>query len=435
VTRLADGAAAACPSGGRLSASRGRKHLLAAGMGNVLEYYDFVVYAFLAATIARRFFPGGSELAGLLAAFATFGVGFLARPIGGAFLGRIGDRQGRRVALLIATFGMAVGTVGIGMLPTFSTVGSLAPILLVSLRLVQGLCAGGGWGNATAFVIESAPAGKRGLYGGIGQACITSSTLLGSIVVAVVNASFSPAEVERWAWRVPFLLGGVLVPIGLYMRRNIEETPAFKNALGAAPANAWPAGSTVLMAKAFGFTIIWTVSFYVMLSYMPTFTARYAGLTPAQSLWANAAALAVLIAATPAFGWLSDRIGRKPLLLGSCLGFAVLSYPLFRIVLGAASFGLILAVQTLFNLFIAAFSGAGPAALAELFPTHSRTTLMSVGYSLSTATFGGFAPFTATWLIGMTGSPLSPTYYLIAAALISGAVILRFEETAHEALR
>jgi MFS family permease len=422
-------------AGPALSASRSRRHLLAAGMANVLEYYDFVVYAFLATTIARRFFPNEDEFVGLLAAFGTFGVGFLARPVGGAIIGAIGDRRGRRTALLIAVFGMAAGTVGIGLLPTFSDIGILAPVLLVSLRLVQGLCAGGGWGNATAFIIESAPAGRRGLYGGIGQACITSSTLLGSLVVAVVNARFSPAEVDRWAWRVPFLLGAVLIPIGLYMRRNIEETPTFKEAQRPARATHASADSMALTAKAFGFTIIWTVSFYVMLSYMPTFTARYAGLTPVQSLWSNAAALAVLIAAIPFFGWLSDRVGRKPLLLGSCLGFAALSYPLFRIVLGAASFGPIVAVQIVFNLFIAAFSGAGPAALAELFPTYSRTTLMSIGYSLSTAVFGGFAPFTATWLIGMTGSPIAPTFYLIAAALVSGAVIMRFGETAYGALR
>jgi MHS family proline/betaine transporter-like MFS transporter len=425
----------ASPAAMVLSTSRGRKQLLAAGMGNVLEYYDFVVYAFLATTIARRFFPGESEVAGLLAAFGTFGVGFLARPLGGAIIGRIGDRKGRRTALLIAVFGMAVGTVGIGLLPTYSTIGSLAPVLLVSLRLLQGLCAGGGWGSATAFIIESAPPGKRGFYGGIGQACITSSTLLGSTVAAIVNACFSPSDVDRWAWRIPFLFGAVLVPIGLYMRRNMEETPAFVAARRLPRASRDLNGSFALMAQAFGFTIIWTVSFYVMLSYMPTFTAKYAGLTSTQSLLSNAAALAVLVAAIPFFGWLSDRIGRKPLLLSCCLGFAVLSYPLFRLILDSASLGTIVAVQIVMNLFIAAFSGAGPAALAELFPTHSRTTLMSIGYSLSTAIFGGFAPFTATWLIGATGSPISPSLYLIAAAVASGLVIWRFRETAHDQLR
>ena len=417
------------------TASRGRRHLVAAAMGNVLEYYDFVVYAFLATVIARRFFPNESELAGLLATFGAFGAGFLARPIGGAIIGRLADRRGRRVALLISVFGMAVGTVGIGLLPTFDSIGSLASVLLVSLRLLQGLCAGGGWGSATAFIIESAPPARRGFYGAIGQASITSSTLLGSIVAAVVNAAFSPDQVDRWAWRIPFLLGVVLLPVGLYMRRTIEETPAFARAPRGSEAQRDRRGAFGLTANAFGFTVIWTVSFYVMLSYMPTFTARYAGLTPTQALWSNAAALAVMVATIPLFGLLSDRIGRKPLLLACCVGFALLSYPLFHLILGGASLFSIFAVQVIFNLFIAAFSGAGPAALAELFPTHSRTMLMSIGYSLSTAIFGGFAPFTATWLIGVTGSPISPTLYLMAAAVVSGLVIARFRETAHEPLQ
>lgn len=413
-------------------ATRRRLQLFAAGVGNVFEYYDFVVYAFLAAPLSHRFFRNTSDLTALLATFATFGVGFLARPVGGAIIGSIADRKGRRTALLLAVFGMAGGTVGMGLLPTVDTVGTAAPLLLVALRLLQGLSAGGGWGSATAFIAESAPPGWRGFYTAIGQACITTSTLLGSVVVAVVNASFSPADVDRWAWRIPFLLGGLLLPVGLYMRRHLDETPAFERTRrsGAAASQTISAGIRP-MAAAFGLTVIWTVSFYMMLSYMPTFTARYAGLTPADALWSNSAALLVLILVMPLFGALSDRLGRKPLLLACCVGFIVLPYPLFRLLVGGASFGAIVGVQIVFDLLIAAFSGAAPAALAELFSTRSRTTFMSIGYSISTAIFGGFAPFTATWLIAATGSPVAPTLYLIAAAVASGVVILRMTETAH----
>ena len=413
-----------------------RQQLMAAMIGNVLEYYDFIVYAFLASTLARNFFQG-DKYGGLLASFAAFGVGFLARPVGGALIGRIADVRGRRTALLITIFGMAVGTVGIGLLPTYATAGMLAPVLLVVLRLVQGLAAGGEWGSATSFIVESAPAGKRGFYGGMGQASIAASSLASSIVVTVVSASFSPAQLDAWAWRLPFLFGGILLPIGLYMRRNIVETPAFKQA----QANLDRTGQTTagsalgMMSKAFGFTIIWTVSYYVMLSYMPTFLGKYAGLTTLQALMSNSIALAVLVAATPLFGALSDRIGRKPLLIGCCVGFLAFSYVLFRVILGGASFGTILAIQVFFNLFIAAFSGAGPSALCELFPTHGRTTLMSIGYSLSTAIFGGFAPFISTWLIGVTGSPIAPAFYLTLAAIVSGIVIATFRETARERLR
>ncbi len=413
-----------------------RRQLMAASIGNVMEYYDFVVYAYLATTIAAKFFPNENAVVGLLASFAAFGVGFLARPIGGAIIGRIGDTKGRKIALMITIFGMALGTVGIGLLPTFETIGILAPVLLVVMRLVQGLAAGGEWGGATAFIIESAPTGRRGLFGSIGQASIAASSLLGSVVVAIVASLFTGDQMASWAWRIPFLLGGLLLPIGVYMRRNIEETPAF-TAAQKAPARAeHDLGQPLaLMGKAFGFTIIWTVSYYVMLNYLPTFLVKHAGLTQSQALWGNSAALIILVLTTPLFGMLSDRVGRKPLLLACCAAFVILPYPLFTVILSGAPLVTIVAIMILFNLFIAAFSGAGPAALSELFPTHSRTTLMSIGYSLSVAIFGGFAPFIATWLIKVTDSPISPTYYLIAGGIVSGAVIWTFRETAHEDLR
>ncbi|MGF6771895.1 MHS family proline/betaine transporter-like MFS transporter [Paraburkholderia sp. GAS199] len=427
------------PASFAIEAPRGhstRQQLMAAMIGNVLEYYDFIVYAFLAGTLARNFFQG-DKYGGLLASFAAFGVGFLARPVGGAIIGRIADLHGRRAALLITIFGMAVGTAGIGLLPTFATAGMLAPVLLVALRLIQGLAAGGEWGSATSFIVESAPPGKRGFYGGMGQASIAASSLASSVVATIISASFSAEQLDAWAWRLPFLFGGILLPIGLYMRRNIVETPAFTQTQANLDKleRTSTAAALGMMSKAFGFTIIWTVSYYVMLSYMPTFLSKYAGLTTTQALTSNSIALAVLVAATPFFGALSDRIGRKPLLLGCCVGFLVFSYMLFRVILGGASFGGILATQIFFNLFIAAFSGAGPSALCELFPTHGRTTLMSIGYSLSTAIFGGFAPFISTWLIGATGSPIAPAFYLTAAAVVSGIVISTFRETARERLR
>lgn len=413
-----------------------KRQLTAAMIGNVLEYYDFIVYAFLASTIARKFFQG-DEVAGLLASFATFGVGFLARPLGGALIGRLADTRGRRLALQVTIFGMALGTVGIGLLPTYDTIGLAAPVLLVVLRLVQGLAAGGEWGSATALIIESAPPGKRGLYGGFGQASIASSSLLSSVVVAAVVGMFTTQQMDDWGWRIPFLIGGLLLPVGIYMRRNLVETPAFTESRDHA-AQRPPlsrADAVKMMGRAFGFTIIWTVSYYVMLSYMPTFLTKYVGLTQAQALQSNSIALVVLVLATPLFGWLSDRIGRRPLLLACCAGFIVLTYPLFNVILDKPSFETIVAIQIVFNLFIAAFSGAGPSALCEIFPTHSRTMLLSIGYSLAVAIFGGFAPFIATALIESTGSPISPTFYLIGAGIVSGLVILGLRETAHEHLK
>ncbi|MDQ2187422.1 MFS transporter [Alcaligenaceae bacterium A4P071] len=422
----------AAPSG---AAFNPKRQLAAAMIGNVLEYYDFIVYAFLASILARKFFDG-DEVSGLLASFAAFGVGFLARPLGGAIIGRIGDKLGRRVALQLTIFGMGLGTIGIGLLPTYETIGIMAPILLVAMRLVQGLAAGGEWGSATAFIVESAPPNKRGFFGGLGQASIAAATLLSSVIVGIVTYIFTAEQMDAWAWRVPFLLGAIILPVGVYMRRNLAETPAFTESQAAPQAVVpMPKGEAVrLMSKAFGFTIIWTVSYYLMLSYMPTFLVKYAGLTPTQALTSNSVALVVLVLSTPFFGWLSDRIGRKPLLLVCCVVFALLAYPLFRLILESRSFYTIMAIQIFFNIFIASFSGAAPATLCELFPTKSRTTLLSIGYSLATAIFGGFAPFIATWLIDRTGSPIAPTYYVIAAAVISGVVIWGFRETAYEKL-
>jgi MHS family proline/betaine transporter-like MFS transporter len=412
-----------------------RRQLMAASIGNIFEYYDFTVYAFFATTLSRNFFPNKNEVISLLAAFATFGVGFLARPVGGLIIGRIADKDGRRTALLITIFGMAIGTVGIGLLPTYAQIGVLAPILLVITRLLQGLSAGGEWGSATSFIVESAPERRRGYLGGIGQASIGAATLLGSLVAASVATLFTPDQMQVWAWRTPFLFGGLLLPIGFYMRRNIEETPAFERERHQVPQTPPEFGSPLsMMAQAFGFTIAWTVSYYVLLHYMPTFLAKFAGLSQSQALWSNAIAVAVLVATTPFFGLLSDEIGRKPLLLAACAALVILPWPLFYVILHNASFPTIVGLQILINLFLAAFGGAGPAALAELFPTHSRALLLSVSYSLCTAIFGGFAPFIATWLIDRTGSPISPTYYLIASGIVSGIVIWRFRETAHDKL-
>ncbi len=412
-----------------------RRAVSAAVVGNVLEWYDFAVYGYLATIIAKNFFPAGDDVAALLATFAAFGVGFVIRPLGGIVIGRIGDVKGRKVALILTILLMAVGTVLIGLIPTYSTIGVLAPILLVAARLMQGFSAGGEWGGSTAFIVEWAPADRRGFYGSFQQCSVVGGLLMGSGVAALLTSILAPAVMDSWGWRIPFLFGGIIGPVGIYMRRNIDETPAYRR-VAAAPANA--GGDTtspfILAARAFGFTILWTVSFYIFLSYMPTFTQKFAGLSRPAALWSNTAGLLLLMIAIPIMGRLSDRIGRKPLLLTCCIAFIILPYPLFSLMLSGASLMTIVLIQLLIGLAIAPFSGAGPAAIAEIFPTGTRSTYMSTGYALAVAIFGGFAPFIATWLIATTGSPISPTYYVIAAAIISTVVIIGLRETAREPL-
>jgi MHS family proline/betaine transporter-like MFS transporter len=413
-----------------------RRAILAAGIGNVLEYYDFGIYGFVATVIARKFFPGTDATAALLATFAAFGVGFLARPVGGIVLGRLGDVAGRKAALILTIVLMVVGTAGIGLIPSYASIGVMAPVLLVLCRILQGLSAGGEWGNSTAFIVEWSPAGRRGYFGSFSQASVVGGVLLASAVAALLNSLFTAAAIDAWAWRLPFLIGAALLPIGLWLRAGIDETPRFRAEQAGQTTGLADLGTPfAMMAKAFGFTIIWTVAYYVMLTYLPTFTQKYAGLSPTAALWSNTVALVVLAAAIPVMGALSDRIGRKKLLLTCCAGFVVLSYPGFLLMLsGVPAYGVTL-IQIAFNLVIATFSGPGPAALVELFPTRSRTSLMSVSYALAVAIFGGFAPFIATWLIQATGTPIAPTYYLIMSGLVSAATIWTFRETAFERLR
>ena len=419
--------------------SKSRKAVSAAVVGNVLEWYDFAVYAYVASIIARKFFPGQDEVAALLSAFLAYGLGFLARPLGGIIIGRMGDVSGRKNALLLTMFLMAAGTVMIGLLPTYAAIGFWAPLLLVVARLMQGFSAGGEWGGSTAYIVEWAPKNQRGFYGSFQQMSVVAGLLLGSGMAALITTFLTTQQMDDWGWRVPFLLGGILGPIGLYMRRTIDETPAYKAVAEGKPVAKSPDDDTspwLLAGRAFGFTIVWTVCFYVLLNYMPTWTQRYMSISASAALWANTIGLLALMLAIPVMGLLSDKFGRKPLLIACCLCFVIVPFPVFSYLLsGGVSLTSLILVQVVFALMISMFSGAGPAAIAEMFPTRNRSTWMTTGYALAVALFGGFAPFISVWLISTFGSPIAHTYYLIAAAIVSTIVIWQLRETAFDDLQ
>jgi MHS family proline/betaine transporter-like MFS transporter len=274
---------------------------------------------------------------------------------------------------------------------------------------------------------------------------VGAGLLLGSGLAAALSSLLSPESMTSWGWRLPFLFGGVLGPVGMWMRRTIDETPAYRAVReeagrtaavnGGNPESQTGQASPVrLAARAAGFTVLWTVSYYIFLNYMPSFTARYADLTNAQALWSNTVGLVVLVAAIPLWGHVSDRIGRRPLLLTCCAAFVVLTWPVARYLVSGPPLVAIVALQVGLAVVIAMFSGAGPAAIAEIFPTRTRSTWMTTGYALAVAVFGGFAPYVATWLIRVTGSPVAWVGYVVAAALLSGTVIWSLEETAHRPL-
>jgi MHS family proline/betaine transporter-like MFS transporter len=409
-----------------------RKAIFAAAIGNVLEWYDFGVYVFFASAIARNFFPPDKPAAALLSSFAVFGVGFLMRPLGGIIIGRLGDTRGRKAALMLTIMTMAFGTILVGVLPGYASIGIAAPALLVVARLIQGFSAGGEWGGSTAFMVEWSPHGQRGWYSSFQQASIALSLVLASGTGALLSSIMSADTLNAWGWRVPFLFGIVLALIGAWLRRNIDETPAYR---AATQDTAQPTERGFQLAlRAFGFTIHWTVAFYILLSYMPTFTRLHAGVSGSQALWSNTIGVLVLMVLIPLFGILSDRIGRRPLLLASCAFFSILTVPLFLVILSQPGFGVLVVIQALFGAAIALYSGAGPAAIAEMFRTIGRSTWMTPAYALAVAIFGGFAPFIATWLISATGSSLSPAYYVIAAAVVSFIVNWQMPETAHREL-
>jgi MFS transporter, MHS family, proline/betaine transporter len=408
---------------------KSHKAILAASIGNLLEWYDFGVYAYLASMIAAKFFPGSDPTASLLAAFAAYGVGFLARPLGGIVIGRLGDIKGRKAALVLTIFLMAFGTIGLGLVPSYQTIGVGAPILLVLLRILQGVAAGGEWGTSTAFMIEWSPPNRRGLFSSFQQVSTAGGSLLGSAVAATLTSSLSAQAMLDWGWRVPFLLGAILLLVGIYLRQNVEETPSYEASRKAVADQPVVAGLP-LGALAFGFTIFWTVAYYTLLAWMPSFTQRFAGLSPSESLWSNTIGLVAMIIAVPFWGALSDRIGRRPLLMASAISIGLLAWPLFTLMTRGGGLAVVAPIQIVLGILLALYSGAGPAAISEIFPTHLRSTWMSTGYSLSVAIFGGFAPFIATSLIQLTGSPVAPTYlYLLPAAVISLLVIWKLRET------
>jgi MHS family proline/betaine transporter-like MFS transporter len=406
----------------------GLRATVAVAIGNVFEWYDFVVYSYFAVIIAARFFPAIDETASLLAVFATFGVGFIFRPLGAVVIGAIGDRKGRKTALVLTIMLMACGTLLIGLVPSYETIGIAAPIILVIARLLQGFSVGGEWGTSIVYIVESAPSGKRALYSSFQQVTVVGGLLLGSGIAASLATLLDSASMQSWGWRVPFLIGALIAPVGLYMRRNIDETPPYlRHAEVSRATTRMPVVKTV---QAFGISLVWSVVAYIFLVYMPTFTEKHAGLSNAAALWANTLCLSLLMVAIPISGRLSDYVGRKPLLLAGCVAFMVLPLPLFTLVLANPSLELVVIAQLLAGLAIALYLGPAPATIAEIFGTATRTTYVSTVNGISVAIFGGFAPFIATWLIAVTGSAVAPMYYVAASAAVSALIISSLRETA-----
>jgi MFS family permease len=411
--------------------------IAAAVIGNALEWYDFIVFGFFTVIIARLFFPAGSQYASLLLTTATFGVGFFMRPLGGILLGIYADRRGRKASLLLIIGLMTTAIAMIAFAPTYAAIGIAAPLLIVLARLLQGFSAGGEFASATAFLIETAPAESRGFYGSwqmVGQGL---AVLTGALLGAFITRILPPEAVDSWGWRLPFLFGLLIGPLGLYIRGRLDETAAFlatrrgveqREALGAALfAHLKGALAT------FGIVLSGTISFYVILLYMPTFARTELHLPLDEAFSAQAISLACMIVLIPMFGALSDHIGRKPIMIGALMLYLAVTYPLFSWMYRYPSFFSLLGTQIALCSLLGAFFGPISTALAEQFPTQVRTTGLGIAYNVAVMIFGGFAPFFVTWLIQATGIPVAPAFYVMFGAAAGLLASLLLQERAGDA--
>lgn len=406
--------------------------LVSSSIGNLLEQYDNLVYAYSAVYLSATFFAG-SPSSGLLSTFAVFAVGFLARPLGTVVFGHIGDKAGRRPALVLSVVLMGAATVLVGVLPGYSTMGVAAPIVLVILRLAQGFAVAGEWAGSATMLIEYAQKERRGRYGSLNQVSTAAGFLVAAGVVALNSVFWTEHGMRDFGWRVPFLVGALTAVVALVLRFGLEDTPAYRAEKAAGEVSENPLRLAFrtqkrAMVLGFFFTVSWTVAYFFFLTYLPTYLKTQVKLGSGTTQASNLVALAVLTVAIYFFGVLSDRIGRKPLLLIGSGGFIVLTFPVMWLFQTGSTLGAYLG-QILIALVLAAFSGPGPAALAELFPTNVRYSALGIGYNFSVMAFGGTAGFIATALIDATGKALVVAALPTAAAIITFVTICLMPET------
>lgn len=397
------------------------KIALSGMVGNILEWYDFTLYGYLAAILAQVFFPSEDPIASLLASFGAFAVGFFFRPMGSVMFGYIGDKYGRKKALIISIMFMAFPTFLIGLLPTYQQVGILAPILLIILRIFQGLSTGGEYTTSVSFVVEHAPQNRRGFFGSINLLGAVIGIMFGSLMGAVLTFTMSKETLLDWGWRVGFLLGIVLAFVGVYIRRKTEETPIFIE-IQQNGHNHNPLLKTVKehykeLLIAVIFSSLQGVAFFLLFVYMPTFYSKFLNISMSKALFINTFAMLVLIILIPVMASISDKIGRKPLLYISTFLYTVLSPVLFYLMKSADTDVIVLSHLT-FAVISSLFMSILPTVLIEIFPSDVRNTAFSVGYNISLGIFGGTVPIVATYLIKSTGNLISPSLYLSVVAFI-----------------
>ncbi|WP_401736915.1 glycine betaine/L-proline transporter ProP [Stenotrophomonas pavanii] len=414
----------------------------AAALGNAMEWFDFGVYGYLAVTIGQVFFPSSNPTAQVIAAFATFTVAFLVRPLGGLVFGPLGDRYGRQKVLAFTMILMALGTFSIGLIPAYERIGIWAPVLLLLARVVQGFSTGGEYGGAATFIAEYSTDRNRGLMGSWLEFGTLGGYIAGAGTVTTLHMLLSSEQMLDWGWRIPFLVAGPLGLLGLYMRMKLEETPAFRAFAEEAEKREHERpglgalfqvhGRQLLVCM--GLVLVFNVTDYMLLTYMPSYLSVTMGYAESKGLLLIIIVMLVMMPLNIVGGLFSDRLGRRPMIIGACIALLVLAIPCLLLV-GSGSDGLIFLGLMLLGLALVCFTSSMPSTLPALFYTPVRYSALSIAFNVSVSLFGGTTPLVTAWLVERTGDPLVPAYYLMGAAVIGLVTMLFVKETAGLPLR
>ncbi|MBJ7515623.1 MAG: glycine betaine/L-proline transporter ProP [Stenotrophomonas sp.] len=419
-----------------------RRAVGAAALGNAMEWFDFGVYGYLAVTLGQVFFPSSNPTAQLIATFATFTVAFLVRPLGGLVFGPLGDRYGRQKVLAFTMILMALGTFSIGLIPSYERIGIWAPVLLLLARLVQGFSTGGEYGGAATFIAEYATDRNRGLMGSWLEFGTLGGYIAGAATVTTLHLLLSGAQMLDWGWRIPFLVAGPLGLLGLYMRMRLEETPAFRAyAEEAAKRDHERPGLGELLRVhgrqliiCMGLVLVFNVTDYMLLTYMPSYLTVTLGYAESKGLLLIIIVMLVMMPLNIVGGLFSDRLGRRPMIIGACIALLLLAIPCLLLVRSGED-GLIFLGLMLLGIALVCFTSSMPSTLPALFYTPVRYSALSIAFNVSVSLFGGTTPLVAAWLVERTGDPMVPAYYLMGAAVIGLVTMLFVRETAGLPLR
>ncbi len=409
-----------------------KRAVVAAAIGNFVEWFDYGIYGFLTATIAANFFPAGDPGAQIISTIALFAIGFIIRPIGGIIFGSRADKIGRRPVLIITVLLMSGATTLVGCLPNFATIGYLAPILLLVLRLVQGLGAGGEIGSAMVIIAEYAPVRRRAFTGSMIHVASFTATVVGSLLVLLLNATLSADALSSWGWRIPFLIALPLGAFSIYLRLRIEETPQFrelekKDRVAQAPNREVLRKAPAAMFVIAGITATTAVGLWMLVTYMASYLSGTLGFTGVNAILSVAAGTVAALIATPIGGLLSDRYGRRRMIMITTAILAILAYPIF-LLFAAGPLALAVLGLVIFGLVVGLFDGGFTAVMSELFPTRFRTAGISLPYNIGAAIFGGGVPYASALLVQTTHNNQAGAWLVIVAAVLSfiaAAFILR----------